>query len=125
MKLNELIMKLQAIEAEHGDIEVFHHDCEHGIEPLTCALSKVLMEWNGNASGYLMHWDAVDAEHTRAYVAKGYDGTAYAAYWAEMSEARRAFFDSEAEYLKLGRDQFERKVEFLRRYDAAAFSVVF
>lgn len=119
MKLNDLIMKLQNLEAEHGNLDVLHSDCEWGVDEAKAELRKVI------DVGYKLEVSAEEAESMRAEVTKGFDPVATMAEvmtWYEVAD--KAIFNSPQVIVDNMRGNFDEKVKMLAHYDAAQFSVV-
>jgi hypothetical protein len=121
--IDDVIARLVAIREEHGNVMVFHNDCEWGLSPASPGLSKVLsFAEDGSAP---MNWGAEQLDIEKRQIVE-FDLAMYEDCWDNhMSEGTRGMWESREAYLKFMQESNDERTRFIERFNEAPFAVVF
>lgn len=122
MKIDDLIVYLQSVRAEHGNIDALHSDNEHGISNAKPGLEKVVDMPNGTMTYKL--------SVSKEVVENALDDVANPPVVAELEAiydhaAEHLRWCSKEEFVKSAFENYEHQKDMVAKYNAAPWSVVF
>lgn len=119
--LDTIIRRLQAVREQHGNVTVWHHDCEWGLTPVEPGLCKVLSYTEGESP---MHWTQESALAIKSQI-EAHDIRQCEEDWKNHEVIQSLWDHDQEDYLVACKQNQAERIDFLRRFEMAPFSVVF